>query len=59
MKDKNQPWSAFVIKVQVAEVAEVAEPSDLLLISGKCTNLSLFSMGYFTIIKIKQPDIFI
>ena len=38
MNGKNQPWSAFVEKVQLAElvkVAELSEPSDLFLISGK------------------------
>ena len=39
MNCKNQPWSAFIEKVQLSELSE---PLNLLLISGKCTNLSRF-----------------
>ena len=39
MNGKNQPWPAFVEKVHLSELSE---PSDLLLIPKKCTNLSRF-----------------
>jgi len=28
LNSKNQPWSVFIEKVRLAEVAELAEPSD-------------------------------